>query len=293
MFMGNCVFLYLPVYGGINMEQYQNFDKFEISGYTDDLTFLFPEGKPVRNPKHRVYLIIGLQGEAQIKIDSKRYVLQKNGLIYLTPNHLLSSLSRSNDFLFEYLSFDFDFLSDFPLLLKADISDQVGAMPFLQLDMHAFAVITKYYDFINDRYKNSTNRSEIVKGLLFSLIVEVSKMYSGQNICTVSSRKNELADAFFRLLHRYYKEERTALFYAGRLCISDKYLFRVIKQTTGSTFHYWVSDFVLREAKLLLKSTEKSVTEIAEYLNFPNSSFFARFFRKHTGMSPMQFKQQK
>lgn len=237
-----------------------------------------------------IHILIGLQGKAMIDIDGKGYSFQKSTLICLTPNHLLSASGQSDDFLFEYISFEFDFLSDFPLLLQADISDKMGSLPVLQLDVHTFGIVTSYHDFILSRYSDDNSRTEIIKGLLFSFITEVCGMYSKQNIPAPLSRKKELADHFFRLLHTYYKTEKTASFYAAQLCITDKYLSRVIKLVTGKTFHFWSSDFIIKEAKILLKSTEMSITDISEKLEFPNSSFFARFFRQHTGMSPMQYR---
>lgn len=264
--------------------------RFELSGPSDDLTFLFPEKKLVRNDRKGIYFIIGLQGEALIEIDGCTYTFRRSTFICLTPNHLLLLLSRSDDLRFEYLYFEYDFLSDLPLLLKADVSDKMGTMPFLLLDDSTFALLVQYYDFISSRLQDINGQIGIVKGLLFSLILEVSRIYSGRAVEVLLSRKKELTDGFFRLLHEHYKEERTAAFYAGLLCISDKYLLRVIKEVTGNTFYFWVSDFIVKEAKLQLKSTDKSVTEIAEELYFSNSSFFARFFRKQTGASPMQFR---
>lgn len=262
----------------------------QLSGPSNDLAFLFPEGKPVRNSGKGVYIIIGLQGDAWIEIDGNTYRLQRNTLVCLTPNHLLSRSSCSGSFRFEYLFFEHDFLSDFPLLLKAKISDKMGTMPFLSLAPPTCMLLERYYDLMLNRYRDTNCQIEIIKGLLFSFILEISRIYSGHEVEARSSRKNELADGFFRLLHAHYKAERTMAFYAGELCISDKYLSRVIKEVTGNTFHFWVSDFIIKEAKLLLRSTEISVTEIAEELRFPNSSFFARFFKKHIGISPMQFK---
>lgn len=237
-----------------------------------------------------VYILTGLQGVATIEIDGESYSFQARTLICLTPNHLLSASMQSDDFLFEYLSFEYDFLSDFPLLLKADISDKMGSQPVLQLDEGTFTMVTSYHDFILNRYSENNNRTEVIKGLLFSFITEVSGIYSKQNVSSPLFRKKELVDNFFRLLHKHYKTERAAAFYAAQLCITDKYLSRVIRQVTGKTFYFWSSDFIIKEAKLLLRSTDISVTEISEKLAFPNSSFFARFFRQHTGMSPMQFR---
>lgn len=269
------------------------FGKFELSGPSGDLSFLFPQNGPSRNNREGVYFVLVLQGRACIEIDGTTYILQKGTLINLTPGHLLLKLSLSHDFLCEYLLFEYDFLSDFPLLLKADISDKMGALPCLWLGTENFSLLVRYHKLITDRYQDAHCQIEVIKGLLFAFILEVSHIYSGQEVEVALSRKHELTDGFFRLLHHYYKVERTASFYAGRLCITDKHLLRTVKEVTGHTFYFWVSDFIIKEAKLLLKSTEKSVTEIAEELKLPNSSFFARFFKKHTGMSPMQFRKEK
>lgn len=103
---------------------------FELSGPSGNLTFLFPEKKLVRNSLKGVYFIIGLQGEALIEIDGRTYIFQRSTFVCLIPNHLLSLLSHSDDFRFEYLYFEYDFLSDLPLLLKADVSDKMGADQF-------------------------------------------------------------------------------------------------------------------------------------------------------------------
>lgn len=266
------------------------FDKFNLSGPSGDLSFLFLENAPSRNDRQGVYFIIVLQGEAFIEIDGVTHILQKGALISLTPGHFFLKLSLSHDFLCEHLFFEYDFLSDFPLLLKADVSDKMGAHPCILPEAENFSLLVRYYELISNRYQDEDCQVEVIKGLLFSFILEVSRIYSGQEVEVALSRKHALTDGFFRLLHQYYKKERTASFYAGQLCITDKHLLRTVKEVTGHTFYFWVSDFLIKEAKLLLKSTEKSVTEITEELKLPNSSFFARFFKKHTGMSPLRFR---
>ena len=66
---------------------------------------------------------------------------------------------------------------------------------------------------------------------------------------------------------------------------------RVIKKKTGRTFHFWLTDFLLRQARLLLLSTDMNVTQIAENLHFSDSSAFAKFFRKGTGQSPLEYRE--
>lgn len=67
---------------------------------------------------------------------------------------------------------------------------------------------------------------------------------------------------------------------------------RVLKEATGHSFHFWIMDSIIREAKLLLRSTAMSIKEISVLLNYPNLSFFSRVFRKHVGMTPSDFRYQ-
>lgn len=265
---------------------------FGICPSTGHLSVLFPEKEAERTPQNKVFPVIVLQGGAMVEIDGKTHLIHAGTFLYLYPNHLVRQISRTEDLLFEYLWFDFDFLSDFPLLLKADISEYVGKNPCLQLDEKDSRLVKKYYDLIAERYQESNEYIAITKGLLFSFILEISRLYSGENISVSHTRQDELTDRFFFLLHRHYKEERSVSFYADKLYISDKYLMRVLKKSTGQTFHFWVIDFVMREAKLLLRSTTLSITEISERLNYPNSSFFSRVFRLYAGMSPKEFRHQ-
>ncbi|MCD8318833.1 MAG: AraC family transcriptional regulator [Paraprevotella sp.] len=265
-------------------------DGFETRMPTHGPILPFPEGQTLRTPENTLYLAIVLEGKAVVEINQKSHHLRKGTFLFLLPGYLLCQFPPSADFVAQYLAFEFDFLSDFPLLLKAGISHHVLNDPCLQTDEKDFSLMKQYYDLIYNRYTDSRCPAGTLKGLLFSLMLEVNRMYSGQDVRIVVSRQNGLVDNFFYLLHLHYKRERTAAFYADKLCVSDKHLMRSIKKQTGHTLHFWMTDFIMREAKLMLKSTDLSITEVADSLHFPNSSFFARAFRKYTGMSPLAFR---
>ncbi len=267
-------------------------NRFGICPSTGCLSALFPEKGAERTPSDKVFLAMVLQGGAMIEIDEKSHLIHTGTLIYLYPNHLVRQISHTEDLRLEYLWFEFEFLSDFPLLLKADISEYAGKNPCLQLKDEERRLVEKYYGLIAERYQESHEYIAITKGLLFSFILEISRLYSGKNVSISNTRQNELTDHFFFLLHRHYKEERSVSFYADKLYISDKYLMRVLKKSTGHTFRFWVIEFVMREAKLLLRSTTISITEISERLNYPNPSFFSRVFHQYVGMTPKEFRNQ-
>lgn len=244
----------------------------------------------IRTPMNKVSFILVIKGNAEIEIDDVSYSLKFGSFIYLQPGHLIRILAVSEDFRINLISFHFDFLADFPLLLKADLSDFVGKYPYRQLCENDISLIERYYVFINDRITDDKSDLYITKGLLFSLILEVSRIYSGQHITMTVSRTDEMVDNFFALLHKHFRQEREAKFYADKLCISDKHLMRSVKKKTGMTVHFWITDFIVRESKMMLRSTDMTVTDISDKLNFPNSSFFARFFKRHTSMSPTEFR---
>lgn len=243
-----------------------------------------------RTPIGRVHFILITQGYTKIEIDGHQHSLCEGAFLFLLPNMLIRTLAQSHDLRLHSLFFDFDFMADFPLLLKAEISHKVAYAPNINTDTRTTNLLRRYFDFIYERFAAPESNEEIVKGLLFSFILEVNRLYAYKETTVKISRSDEITDRFFYLLHRHCKEEHNAAYYAGKLCISDKHLMRTIRQKTGQTFHFWLSDFLMREAKLLLKSTDLSIQEIAETLHFPNSSFFARFFRKHEGLAPLQFR---
>lgn len=266
---------------------------FYISGATSALTDLMPRGEAVRNAHNALTVLLATAGEAHVRIDDTPYRLSTGSVAVLMPFHRIGYEMQSEDFSFRYLRFDFDFMADFPLLIPPEDSERFSATPFLQADERSFAALMRSYDTMQQYalMQEHPYRTGIVKAQLFIFISDLLFR------CTDSVRKvhrnrgEELAEEFFRLLHRHYKTQRSLAFYADRLCITTKYLSKVIRRISGHTVYFWIEEFTVREAKQLLRSTQATVTEIAEMLDFPNSSFFAKFFRRHTGLSPIEFRQ--
>lgn len=103
------------------------------------------------------------------------------------------------------------------------------------------------------------------------------------------SRRINYVQQFMRLVHLHYRHERSIAFYAEHLCISSKYLSLVIRQATGRTATDIINDFVITDAKNLLKYSGKNIQQIAYELNFNNQSAFGKYFKHLTGMSPTHF----
>jgi AraC-like DNA-binding protein len=103
-------------------------------------------------------------------------------------------------------------------------------------------------------------------------------------------RAYEIFRKFISLVNCNAVKERNIAFYADTLCISPNYLCSLIKQASGETVMQWIDKQIVLEAKALLLRGGSSILEISETLNFANPSFFSKFFKRQTGMTPGEFK---
>lgn len=95
-----------------------------------------------------------------------------------------------------------------------------------------------------------------------------------------------LSDRFIKLVKDKFKTERFLEYYAEELGVTPKHLSRTVKAQTGYSAASWIERFLVLEAKILLKSTNLTVQQISDTLNFPTQSFFGKYFKKNVGVSP-------
>jgi AraC-like DNA-binding protein len=126
---------------------------------------------------------------------------------------------------------------------------------------------------------------------LFYQSVSVYRKYNAAHKVKLN-RPQELSIDFLRLLSNHFKEERSVQYYAERLFISPKHLTQMLKDTTGRTAGEFIDRAVIIEAKVLLRTPSYNVAQVAEELHFSDQFFFAKFFKKHTGRTPSQFRAQ-
>ena len=88
----------------------------------------------------------------------------------------------------------------------------------------------------------------------------------------------------------YHTSERNMAFYADKLCLTPKYLSKLVKSVSGRSAPDWIDAFVILEAKNMLKYSDLSIKEIVCKLNFPNQSVFYKFFKSHAGKTPSQYR---
>jgi len=106
----------------------------------------------------------------------------------------------------------------------------------------------------------------------------------------VSAGYSPLVQQLLLLVKENYTTNRTTPFYAEKMQMTPRYLSRRIKVETGKSIAQWVDEFTLQKAYYLLLNTNKTISQVADELHFPSQSFFGKYFKRLTGMSPKKFR---
>lgn len=136
-------------------------------------------------------------------------------------------------------------------------------------------------------------KTRMAQSVLNMFLYGINELYSNrpesqQN--RIKSRKEEICREFIQLVIENYTTERRAQFYAEKLGISLQHLSTTIKLVTGKNVLDLIAHVVIIDIKAKLKSTDMTIQEIAYSLNFPSASFFGKYFKRHMGMSPLEYR---
>ena len=109
-------------------------------------------------------------------------------------------------------------------------------------------------------------------------------------LTTKSTRKDVIVSRFLQCVNENYRERRDLGFYAEQLSLSLKYMSHVVYEQTGRHPSQWIKDYVILDAKAMLRSGHYTVQQVADELKFPNQSFFGKYFKEAVGVSPKKWK---
>ncbi|WP_294082871.1 MULTISPECIES: helix-turn-helix domain-containing protein [unclassified Proteiniphilum] len=243
-----------------------------------------------------IALAICVRGNARVKINLQEYHIEPNMIITLLPNYLLEICDYSDDWLVEFIFISFDFVSDFKLIAETDLFEQIGKITCLKIKEEEMLNLLDFHAFIVKKYKREDHlyREEITKSLLHTLVYEVLQLLNTYEITQngkALSRSEKHLTHFIGLLFQFHRQERSIKFYADKMFLTPKYLSKIIREVSGKSVSQWIDEMVIMEAKAMLKSSNLTVLQISEKLNFPNASFFGSYFKKRTGISPIQYRE--
>jgi len=161
-------------------------------------------------------------------------------------------------------------------------------------------MLARYFELMHLNNKEGLNnqlKRSIAASLAAAMFYQLVEFYhrridgiiDKQAESHVSGRRHDYVRDFIKLVHLNYVKERSVSFYADKLFISPKYLSLLVKEATGRSAAKWIDEFVLMEAKNMLRFSGKNIQQVAYALNFPTQSSFGKYFKHLTGMSPTEY----
>jgi AraC-like DNA-binding protein len=261
----------------------------------------YAEGKPTAIPYKRrdFYKIIFVKGNSQVHFADKVIEINKQALSFSNPQipYKWEHLDKIREGV--YCIFNQHFFHQFGQLNQYEVFQPNGAHIFELSDQEA-AQVTGIFErmdkeFSSDyKYKYDAIRNQIFELLHFALKMQPSAKLE-KTVLTASQRISTL---FLELLERQFPideihqtiELRSASDYSAQLNVHVNHLNRAVKETTQKTTTQIIAERILQEAKILLRHSTWSVSDIAYALGFTEVTHFNNFFKKHVALSPLKFR---
>lgn len=243
-------------------------------------------------------MIMCLRGSIELNVNLEKYHITENTLMVLGGDSMLSVDAVDWDNLDAYIFIISPrFIRDinFELNLVASMRITSNQPPLMHLSDDEVRLMGRYFDLIHfntvdntdDRYVRSISRS-LIAAASYQLM-QFAAIRTEKETKSALSRRANYVHEFIQLANQYHRQERGVAFYASKLFISPKYLSLIVKESTGRSAAEWIDDYVILDAKNLLRFSGKNVQQVAYELNFSNQSSFGKYFKHFTGMSPTKF----
>ena len=244
-----------------------------------------------------VGIVICHQGMFRFCVDGASFVASMGESVFLSPGILLQVQETSPDFRFTLLFYRVE-------QIRHMLGNTVVSMRlYSTLYPSACTVVHTGYEEMLSSYalmllrleqkeEQDTYSLHEQKLLLMAVTYRLCSIFSStfKTAGKEMERKVEVFESLVKLIEKNFMRERSVAFYADQLCITPKYLSVIVKSVCGKTVQQLLFKAIIRRSIYLMKNTNKTIQQIASDLSFPNASSFGTFFKKHTGLSPKNYR---
>ena len=237
-----------------------------------------------------------IDGQAVINYNGKNITLNPGDLYTYTPGFSITVENATDNYLALSLLAEEDVVFDSPV-----IRNVIRAAYFPIVELHvpklslsednARRLCHRMSEFADYQHSSHIFKTDMLRLLYSAFLLDLLDIQQ----CSInphhfSERAEELFLEFIRLLPNNFVEHRDIGFYAGKLCVTNIYLSRIVRQITGRTVLDYINQMLLMEALWQLQHTTKTIVQIAEALHFADHSSFCRFFKRLKGISPKEYR---
>ena len=261
-----------------------------IHGTSNIFKLIIRQDPPFTIDDRRMGIV--LKGEACINLNLVDKHLHAGTIVYLGPGSIISPVSISPDFEI----YGFGVTTDVPLpfahgQLPQAFNGQVRDFQIL-VNETDFTTAQRVLDILWHVVHQKNYSQQVVASLIATQMHHYDNVFRQytQNQQNSLSREQTIFDRFIYLVNQYATHEHQIPFYASHMCLTERYLGTVIRQTSGTTAKEWIDRALVTRIKAELRHTDKTIAQIADEMNFPNPSFFSKYFKRLTGITPAEFR---
>lgn len=230
-------------------------------------------------------------GEIEGLVDLVHYRLDTNGILISLPGQLMEIQNKSDEFEAVGVLLSQNFVKNMELSFNFHLDRMLRSNPVVALDGNQHEAMLLYCHMaMRILCTPRAFQVETLSHLTCAFFYGLGSYLYNLNEHTSSSNDELLMQRFLAEVKHNFRKERQAQFYASQLCITPCYLSKIVKRVSGKSPTDWIEDYVVSEARALLKGTNLTILQISQQLGFPSQTFFGKFFKRVMGMSPKEYR---
>lgn len=235
---------------------------------------------------------ICLEGEAKGCIDLMPCRLKPSMMAINVPGQLLEQHGMSSDFKGVGIVMSREFIKELGLPYSFQLDRMLRESPVIELLPPQLEAVLTYCSMVRRLLaRERPYQMETLHHLTCAFFYGIGSHLYQISADRHSTHEEILMQRFLAAVREHSHSQRKIQFYADRLHISLGHLFSVIKRVSGKSPGEWIDDYVTEEARALLKGTNLTIQQISQQLGFPSQSFFGKFFKRVTGLSPKGYRE--
>ncbi len=237
------------------------------------------QGQPYRVDEGRVLMVT--TGWVRVIINLEEILLKEKMVAVLVPNSIFEIIEWSDDFDLQAFTF-----KNLPIFTSLD--HQVT----ITLNDDDWRLADEYVQLMWHEVQRQPLLPETVTYLQTALLLELKRIAEQEETLRRKSETRQEAQfhRFISLVNQFGLRERKIEFYADKMCVTPNHLGAIIKRVSGLTVMQWLNRHAIQQAKVLIRYSDMPIWEISEHMNFANPSFFSKFFKSETGMTPGEYR---
>ena len=248
-------------------------------------------------------VVVCLKGRMTVTIDNTRHTMTRNQVLFLQPNSVVTDYQLSDDFESRAFVFSLGTIEN-SIYLRRKIWDNISYLrlhPVVPLSEDDIRIFKHYYGIATANLQaddDNLYKQEIISHLLRSLVYEfllltdrIIEKQGSQAAGRKQTSNDDLHRRFLELLAFSRGRTRKVEQFAEQLFVTPDQLTAATKAVSGRTALDWITEATVKAITHDLLYTQKTVSEISDELDFPSLSFFGKYFKQHTGLSPRAFRE--